>query len=270
MENEIKENIEKDNNTTYQSRRRNNRYLTGLVLILIGGALLVERMGVPVPYWLFTWPMLLIVIGIYSGIKHSFRNCTWIILIAIGSFFLVDDFIPDLRLQPLFWPVLIIGLGVLFIVKPRRKERGWGFDGDDCRGRFRRRMGRNAAFQTEWQDTVADSSDYINIQSIFSGVKRNVLSKNFKGGSITCVFGGVELDLTQADITDKVVIRMEEVFGGIKMIIPADWIVQNELDGIFHGVEDKRSYRSNVAPNPNKVLILRGSAVFAGIEIRTY
>ncbi len=267
MENEIKENNEKDNNS-YQNRRRDNRYLTGLVLILIGGALLVERMGVPLPYWLFSWPMLLIVIGIYSGIKHRFQNTAWIFLIAIGSFFLIDDFIPDLRLQPFFWPVLIIGLGVLFIVKPRRKDRDWGFDGDNNGRRFRRR--RDAAFQTEWQETVSDSSDYINIRSVFSGVKRNVLSKDFKGGSISCVFGGVELDLTQADITDKVVIRMEEVFGGTKMVIPADWVVQNEIDGIFHGVEDKRNYRANVVPNPNKVLILRGSAVFAGIEIRTY
>ena len=267
MENEIKDNPEKDS-SNYQMRSRRGGYLFGLVLILIGGALLVERMGVPVPYWLFTWPMLLIVIGIYSGIKHSFRNNTWIILIAIGGFFLVDDFIPELKLEPLFWPVLIIGLGVLFLVRPRHRD--WAFYWDANRGKYRKFRGNPTNINIPWEEPVKDSSDYFNVHSVFSGVKRTVLSKDFKGGSISCVFAGVEIDLTQADITDKVVIRMEEVFGGTKLVIPADWVVQNEIEGIFHGVEDKRSYRSNVAPNPNKVLILRGTAVFAGIEIRSY
>ena len=267
MENEIKDNIEKDSSNDFPGRNRNNRYLTGLVLILIGGALLLERMGVPLPYWLFTRPMLLIVIGLYSGVKHSFRNSTWIILIGIGTFFLLDDFIPDLRLQPLFWPVLIIGMGVLFLVKPRRRD--WRYnDWDKSRGRFRNSFGTPENIRRE--ESVKDSGDYFNIHSVFSGVKRTVLSKDFKGGSISCVFAGVEIDLTQADITDKVVIRLEEVFGGTKLVIPADWLVQNEIEGIFHGVEDKRNYRANVALNPNKVLILRGTAVFAGVEIRSY
>lgn len=266
MESEIKNNIETDNTDQFKMRRRNNGYLTGLILVLIGGALLVERMGVPVPEWLFTWPMLLIVIGIYSGIKHNFRNNTWIILLAIGGFFLVNDFMPELRLEPFFWPILIIAVGILFLVRPRNKE--WTHYWDGNRGRYRRFRGSSS--NTPWEEPVEDSSDYFNIHSVFSGVKRTVLSKNFKGGSVSCVFAGVEIDLTQADITDKVVIRLEEVFGGTKLIIPADWLVQNEIEGIFHGVDDKRAFRANVAPNANKVLILRGSAVFAGIEIRSY
>ncbi len=265
MENEINDAVEKDNNNPFPIRRRNSGYLTGLVLILIGGALLVEKMGVPVPYWLFTWPMLLIVIGLYSGIKHSFRNNTWILLMAVGGFFLVDDFIPELKLEPLFWPILIIGLGVLFLVRPRQKD--WAFHWDERRGKYRRYNGTSSNIPDE---PVQDGSDYFNIHSVFSGVKRTVLSKNFKGGSISCVFAGVEIDLTQAEITNKVIIRIEEVFGGTKLVIPADWVLQNEIEGIFHGVEDKRGYRANLAPNPNKVLILRGSAVFAGIEVRSY
>lgn len=267
MENDPKENIENESGPGFRGRNRHNQYLTGLVLILIGAALLVDRIGVPLPYWLFTWPMLLIVIGLYSGIKHSFRNSAWIILIAIGSFFLVDDFIPELRLQPLFWPVVIIGLGVLFIIKPRRRERDWRFNWNNDKAGFGRK--KDASFYTPGQEMVSDSNDYFTIHSVFSGVKRNVLSKNFKGGSISCVFGGVEIDLTQADFTGKAVIRLEEVFGGTKLVVPADWVVQNEIEGIFHGVEDKRNYHATMA-GTNKVLILRGSAVFAGIEIRSY
>ena len=58
-------------------------------------------------------------------------------------------------------------------------------------------------------------------------------------------------------------------FGGAKIIVPSNWVVQNEIDGVFHGVEDKRNYNSS-GLNSDKVLVLKGSAVFGGVEIRSY
>jgi predicted Zn-dependent protease with MMP-like domain len=46
--------------------------------------------------------------------------------------------------------------------------------------------------------------------------------------------------------------------------------VQNEIDGVFHGVDDKRKFHATGGSNPAKILILRGSAVFGGIEITSY
>lgn len=246
-------------------KQQHNRTFAGIILVLVGGALLLRNLNFPLPYWLFSWPMILIIIGLYSGIKHSFRNATWIVLIGIGGFFLLDDFIPDLSIKELFWPVIIIGLGILFILRPRR--RSWQYRYQDEKD-----TGYQSATTTEdlFTDTKTDGSDYFDIHSVFSGVKRTILSKNFQGGSISCVFGGVELDLTQADIPGKAIIRLEEVFGGTKLVIPSDWVVQNEIEGIFHGVEDKRKYHSAATANPNKVLILRGTSVFAGIEIKSY
>jgi len=66
------------------------------------------------------------------------------------------------------------------------------------------------------------------------------------------------------------VLRLEEVFGGIKLIIPQSWTIRNEIEGVFHGVDDKRNFYSQTATDSNKVLVLKGSAVFAGIEIKSY
>jgi hypothetical protein len=109
-----------------------------------------------------------------------------------------------------------------------------------------------------------EDNGYLHITSIFSGIKRTVLSKNFQGGYISCVFGGAEIDFTQT------VLVFDEVFGGIKLTIPPHWVVQNEIEGIFHGVDDKRNPVSIINANHDKILILKGSCVFAGIEIKSY
>src|SRR5690349_22431252 len=40
---------------------------------------------------------------------------------------------------------------------------------------------------------------FIDVTAVFGGIKKNVLSKNFKGGDITSFMGGSEIDLSQAD-----------------------------------------------------------------------
>jgi len=247
--------------------RENGRIIGGLILVGVGAALLLRNLDFPIPHWLFTWPMILILIGVYTGFKHNFQNSSWIILMAIGGFFLFDRYIFDVSLEPYFWPLFIILIGVLFIIRPRR-NRWWHENRDKFRNDWRGRWDSNAS-QSGTDEYIADSNDYFRINSVFSGVKRTVLSKTFKGGSISCVFGGAEIDLTQADISGNVIIRIEMVFGGAKIIVPSNWVVQNELDGVFHGVEDKRNYNSS-GLNSDKVLVLKGSAVFGGVEIRSY
>ena len=56
----------------------------------------------------------------------------------------------------------------------------------------------------------------------------------------------------------------------MKLIVPANWEIQTtEIDTVFGGIEDKRPQQA-VGTNPDKVLILKGSVVFGGIDIRSY
>ena len=84
--------------------------------------------------------------------------------------------------------------------------------------------------------SLAAHTDYLKINSVFSGVNRKVLSKDFKVAKISSVFGGTEIDFTQADLTGAAVIKIDIVFGGVKLFMPAYWAVVNEIDGVFHGV----------------------------------
>ena len=254
-----------ENNSNFKNRE-GGRVVAGLILVVIGAAFLLRNTGFILPHWLFSWPVILILVGIYSGFKHNFRNNTWIILIVIGSFFLTDKFIPELKLAQTFWPVVIIGAGVLMILRPKRNS--W------C-------LNKEKWDITKWKDDSAatyqnssgaapDSSDYLNVNAVFSGVNRNMLSKNFQGGNIKAVFGGVEIDLSKADINGEVQIRMDVAFGGIKLVLPPHWTVKNEIEGLFHGVEDKRNFNTVANINPEKILCLKGSVVFGGVDIRSY
>ncbi len=250
-------------------RKDEGRIIAGLILVGVGAALLLRNSGFPLPYWLFSWPVILILVGIYSGVKHNFKNTSWMVLIAVGGFFLVDRIIPGLSLAPYFWPILIIALGVIFIIKPK-KDNWQGFPDDE------KKNGDSSITPIDWADVkvnsgfTTDSTDYLKIESVFSGVQRKVMSKNFQGGKVACVFGGADIDLTQANITGKVEIKFDVVFGGAKIIVPPHWNIYNQINGAFHGVDDKRKFNASVTMDPEKVLVLKGSVVFGGVEIKSY
>jgi len=59
------------------------------------------------------------------------------------------------------------------------------------------------------------------------------------------------------------------VFGGAKIIVPPGWLVKSEVTAIFGGLDDKRSVQPLVDV-PTKILIIKGVAMFGGVDIRNY
>ena len=111
-----------DNNLK-RKKKQAGRIVAGLIFIGVAAALLLRNAGLLMPFWLFSWPLLVILIGLVNGIKHNFRNRTWIILMGIGGFYLLNSFIPGLRLAAYFWPAIIIALGVIFIARLNKYRR---------------------------------------------------------------------------------------------------------------------------------------------------
>ena len=256
-----------ENNINYRS---NNRFWLGALFLVGGGLLLASKLGAPIPHWVFSWQVFLIAMGFYSGIKHRFQSGGWLILIGVGTYFLLDENLADYQLHQYLLPVMIMLVGVIFILCPKkrffRNKNRWRYNWDDkAKHAF---DGALNGDNTSSTGNATATEEVLYINSVFSGVKRTVFSKNFKGGEISCVFGGAEIDLLQADIQGIVTLKLDEVFGGIELRIPSNWTVQTQIDGMFHGVDDKRRFQENA--DPNKVLILKGSAVFAGIEIKSH
>lgn len=243
----------------------NGRVWTGIFLLLIGGVALLKAMLLPIPEWVFTWQMLLIVIGVFSGIRSNFSGGFWFVLIIVGSVFLLNEFFPGLIVKSYMWPLALIVLGLFFIFRPRRRNWQWREYGDKDSGT--QTMGSESNFIGT--STNTSDLDFVDSTSIFGGTKKNIVSKDFRGGDIVNIFGGCEIDLTQADIQGTVKLELTQMFGGTKLIVPAHWVVKPEMAVFFGGVEDKRRMPQKET-DPGKVLVLHGTSIFAGIEIKSY
>ena len=255
---------EVDNNNS--PHYRNSRIGSGLILLAAGLLLLASKLGAPIPGWIFTWPMILILVGIISGVKNNFQNPGAFILIILGFIFLIDQSFPFWELRKFTLPFILIGIGIVFVLRPHR-----------MRGRFMsscsssKNTSASLPSNTDGSSFTGDdiASEEIDLHAVFGGVKKKIVSKNFKGGRIVSFMGGADISLMQADIQQPVIIEIHNLFAGTKIIIPSNWYLKNEISAIFGGVEDKRPLQS-ASPDENKVLILRGSCVFGGIDISAY
>ena len=260
----------------YEKRKSHGRIWAGLFLLLFGGLLLLKTLNlIFFPAWFFTWPMFLIAIGLFTGVRHGFRGGFWIILLLVGGLFLMNQIDPTLHLNRFIAPIVIIGVGLMFILRPKKCNwRRWKQDHERWKQHHESKLEQTGADSNPDKESVYDSSsgdrrDFLDVTTVFGGVKKNVLSKSFKGGDIVSFMGGSEIDLTQADFTGRVKIDATNIFGGTKLIVPPTWDVQSEVVAIFGGVDDKRQI-SGVNIDPNKVLILDGTCMFGGIEIRSF
>jgi predicted membrane protein len=229
------------------------RIFSGIFVVLVGVVLLAKQVGVEFPSWLFTWEMLIVVIGLYTGIKHDFKHISWLILVAIGGILLIDDIFPETQLENFLWPALIIFVGLIMITTAGRRKERWREWREKCRNFAPENVNENML------DTV----------SVFGGVKKNIISKEFKGGEITCVFGGAEINLSQADISGNVILEVTQVFGGTRLIVPSNWEIQSEIVAVLGSIEDKRPLTENYSAG-KKVLVLKGVTLFGGIDIKSF
>jgi predicted membrane protein len=252
--------------------------VVGIAILTVGLVLLAKELGLNFPAWVLSWPMLLIVIGIANGFKHQFKNSGWLIMILIGSVFLVEKIEPDLSVLQYTWPLILIGLGLWFLFG--RKNQNFDFNKNNSwKESFK--TNSNNGYHTYTESTKNDEpvgenkkyqttgDEYIEAVSVFGGTKKNVLSKNFKGGEIVSILGGAEINLAHADINGTVILEVVQILGGTKIIVPPTWNVTSEMTTILGGIDDKRAL-NQVLTDGSKVLLIKGTSILGGIDIRNF
>ncbi|MES2513625.1 MAG: LiaF domain-containing protein [Bacteroidota bacterium] len=248
------------------NNNRSNSIGVGLIILTVGVVFFLRSIGIFIPHWVINWYTFLIVIGLFIGIKRNFQGGGWLIMILVGGYFMVND-IANVDFNKFYFPVAFIILGLFLILKPK----------STCKNRWNKRRFKNKAiFDTPgapespvFKQSNIDENDIIDSVNVFGGAHQKVYSKNFKGGDVVAIFGGCELNLSQADFEDTISIDVTAIFGGTKIIIPPTWEVKSEVVAIFGGIDDKRA----VAPfgdGPRKILIIKGVALFGGVDIRNF
>lgn len=251
----------------YSNKR--NTIGKGVILVLLGAFFLVRNMDLNIPTWVVSWQMIVIGIGLIIWVASNFKNVGGLIMMLVGGVFMMRDIFDwSYDITRFIWPAAMIAVGLYFIF---RKKDAKSISISSCSKNDEKEKYHDAYDKAKYHayDYTTKSSDLLEISAIFSGVNRIVVSKDFKGGSINAVFGGCDINLTQADFTGTIEIEANCIFGGAEIVVPASWDVKINMDTIFGGVEDKRPVEL-MTNNPDKTLIIKGSCVFGGLEIKSY
>lgn len=222
------------------AKSRNISLWIGLALVVLGGLFLLDNFNViyfDLPYWVFRWQSILIIIGLLI-LANSDSNTAGYVLIVIGL----------LGWFPEFWPLLLIGIGAYLLY--RRKD--------------------TTIKDVNEPETKNDTNDFINDTAIFGGGKKLINSDNFKGGKLTAVFGGSEIDLFDCKLAEGTnVLDIFAMFGGTDITAPADWNIKIDVIAIFGGFDDKRRKDPNHVPDPERKLVIKGLVLFGGGSIKS-
>lgn len=229
-----------------------SKVFIGALLIIIGGLFLLRSFQIlpfEVSHIIFSWRFILFIVGIVILINSS-NKVLGIILTTIGGLFLFPRIFPEIDLDgKLIMGIVIIALGIYVI--------------------FRSSGGK---FQAKIDGTMGNiNKDFIDDVAIFGGGEKVISSNNFKGGNITAIFGGSQIDLTACKLADgNNVLNITAIFGGSTIIVPREWHVLLNVTPLFGGFSNKIRREPNLVIDQSRTLIIKGIAMFGGGEIKSY
>jgi predicted membrane protein len=257
------------------SRRFHHRHsgpggiVAGTAILLVGVLFLLENFG-----WVHAdrvweyWPVILIAWGI-AGATNSGRGGrrVWGSMVAIAGVILLlgNLHIINESIWRVLWPLFLIGIGLSMLYRTARRRRRWENTNFPEGGPHDE--GQPPATGPAGPSGGASGPGHLDEWAVFGGSRRRLDSQDFKGGEAFALFGGVELDLRSATITqDEVVIEASALFGGVDIQVPESWNVAVEGHGIFGGYDDKTLHSMPESARPR--VVITGNAIFGGVVVK--
>ncbi len=161
----------------------------GMLVVIAGVTLLLDQMNLIDASRVFQfWPLALIAwgISILLSCQGSGRRFWGGFLILAGIGLQLQELgFQRIRIETL-WPLFIIAVGVLLVIQAFGK------------GREPLNRWKSKPYQ-KGQQFNTDGSHVI-CTSIFGAGEHQVSSRNFQSGEMTSIFGGGEIDFTQAEM----------------------------------------------------------------------
>jgi predicted membrane protein len=148
-----------------------------------------------------------------------------LILIGLGIIFLLGNFgIADVgELIGTYWPLILIIIGISILARRRHVpsaadpavERGF------------------AAGETQ-----SSAAPMLNNTSVFGDIDMKVVVPDFRGGTVSCTFGDVNLDLSEVQLADgEHLLKLDGVFGGLHVLLPKELAVFITARAVFGDVK---------------------------------
>jgi predicted membrane protein len=218
------------------------RLIIGFGILALGMLWTLDNLNVmesePITRW---WPVVIVLIGAVQLLDRHASKLVPVALILIGSLLLLDKaYLIDFDLDDLI-PIVIALLGGKLI---------W-------EAVTRRKAGAEMA---------GDSDSVIHAFAIMAGVKRRSVSSEFRGGDTNAIMGGVELDLSNAQIRpgEQAVIDAFAMWGGIEIKVPPQWRVIGNVLPVMGAYQDN----THPSAEPGPTLVIRGTTIMGGIDVK--
>jgi len=219
-----------------------SQLMIGFLIITVGVLFTLDNLGLAhARDYLRYWPAGLMAVGLLKlwdsrdGHGGSFGG---LMITLIGLWLLLEATV-DIRISfGDMWPLLLVSLGVYLVWR--------GLTG------HRHVIG-------------ADDRSTVSAVAILSGVNRGNNSRNFRGGDLTAVMGGCEIDLRQAAINGDAVIDVFAMWGGIEIRVPENWTVIGRVTPLMGGFDD------TTRPPPGASthrLVIRGVVLMGGVDVK--
>ncbi|MBV9612374.1 MAG: hypothetical protein JO091_07870 [Acidobacteriaceae bacterium] len=230
----------------------------GAIFLIVAGVLLfLDDIGILRVHniWDF-WPLVLVGIG-FSRLVTARSMAERFFGIVVGVFgvlfLLLTLHVVNIPGWDRGWPIglMLVGFGLVALM--RSFEAGIA---------ARPRVGFPA-------QAAGPSNDFIEENTVAGNVKRRVETTNFLGGSLTCYFGNIDLDLRRAQIgarNQSVRLDINCFCGGAKIRVPDSWVVSLRAPAILGNVEDKTLPPRTVAGVDPPTLVITGQSVLGSIE----
>jgi predicted membrane protein len=230
-----------ENNTN----RASSQVVLGLLVVGMGVLFLLDNLDIlNFRHAIGFWPLAFIVAGCVALFGNGSRSSNYMggVLVAIGALMIAGRMGFFYISWGTLWPLVMIALGGLVLFRslgPGRVARPGLADG-------------------------AGTDNVVDVVAVLGGFERRVTTSDFRGGEITAILGGCELDLREASIVKEAVINVFAIWGGINIKVPPDWTVVLNGTPLMGGFSEK----TVAPPDASKRLVITGYAIMGGVEVR--
>ena len=215
----------------------------GLLLIAIGVVIGLNSLGIADIDLFFDgwWTLFIIVPSLIDLIKEPTKTGNYIWL-GVGTVLLLcaQGILNIEIVGKLIFPVILVGMGISVLLKDK--------------------VGKKVKEKIK----KLNEDELEEYYATFSGQEINPKGDEFEGASLNAVFGGIDLNLTDAQIQNDTVINVTSVFGGVDIKVPSNVNVRVKSTSIFGGVDNKvKKYTENLP-----TIYVKAFCLFGGADIK--
>lgn len=230
------------------ARLDTGRILVGLVLITLGVLLGLERSGAIGDFNVWSlWPLVIVAFGVSMLLSDRATRIGGLIVTGVGVVLLGQSLgLFSGNVWGIFAALVLVGLGLLIL------------------------LGRDLPFvevihSSDHAGGEASGEDWVSLSTVFGDRDVASAATAFRGGTMTVVFGDIDLDLSRARLAPEgAAIDVTSLFGDADIVVPPGWDVRVQRTEILGDVKDRTTPPADPA-GPR--LTIRATAILGDVEV---